>query len=29
LPLEQAAAGYRMFDKKEDHCRKVILRPGA
>jgi len=28
LPLEQAAAGYRMFDHKEDECRKVILRPG-
>ncbi len=29
LPLEQAAAGYRIFDKKEEECRKVILRPGA
>ena len=28
LPLEQAAQGYRMFDRKEDACRKVILRPG-
>ena len=27
LPLEQAAEGYRMFDKKEDNCRKVVLRP--
>lgn len=27
LPLEQAADGYRMFDRKEDSCRKVILRP--
>lgn len=27
LPLSQAAQGYRMFDKKEDHCRKVILTP--
>jgi threonine dehydrogenase-like Zn-dependent dehydrogenase len=27
LPLEQAAEGYRMFDRKEDSCRKVILRP--
>ena len=27
LPLEQAAEGYRMFDRKEDGCRKVILRP--
>jgi len=29
LPLEQAAEGYRLFDKKEQGCRKVILRPGA
>lgn len=28
LPLEQAAEGYRMFDRKEDNCRKVVLRPG-
>jgi threonine dehydrogenase-like Zn-dependent dehydrogenase len=27
LPLEQAAEGYRMFDRKEDECRKVVLRP--
>lgn len=27
LSLEQAAEGYRIFDKKEDACRKVILRP--
>lgn len=27
LRLEEAAEGYRMFDKKEDDCRKVILRP--
>ena len=27
LPLDQAAEGYRIFDKKEDDCRKVILRP--
>ena len=27
LPLEQAAEGYRMFDKKEDDCRKVVLVP--
>ena len=27
LPLEQAAEGYRMFDRKEDSCSKVILRP--
>lgn len=29
LPLEQAAAGYRLFDRKEDNCRKVVLRPGS
>ncbi|SFU31160.1 zinc-dependent alcohol dehydrogenase [Pseudoduganella namucuonensis] len=29
LPLEDAALGYKMFDKKEDNCRKVILRPGS
>jgi threonine dehydrogenase-like Zn-dependent dehydrogenase len=29
LPLEQAAHGYHLFDKKEEDCRKVILRPGA
>ncbi|MBP1207851.1 threonine dehydrogenase-like Zn-dependent dehydrogenase [Duganella sp. 1411] len=28
LPLEQAADGYRMFDRKQDGCRKVILQPG-
>jgi threonine dehydrogenase-like Zn-dependent dehydrogenase len=27
LNLGQAAEGYRMFDKKEDECRKVILTP--
>jgi len=27
LNLEQAAEGYRLFDKKEDDCRKVVLRP--
>lgn len=27
LRLEEAAEGYRMFDKREDECRKVILRP--
>jgi threonine dehydrogenase-like Zn-dependent dehydrogenase len=29
LALEEAAQGYKMFDKKEDECRKVILVPGA
>ena len=28
LSLEQAAEGYRIFDKKEQECRKVILTPG-
>lgn len=28
LTLEQAPEGYRIFDRKEDECRKVILRPG-
>ena len=27
LPLEQAAEGYRIFDQKEDSCRKVVLTP--
>jgi len=27
LPLEQAALSYKMFDKKEDNCRKVVLQP--
>ncbi|HWV16095.1 MAG TPA: zinc-dependent alcohol dehydrogenase [Cellvibrio sp.] len=27
LSLNQAAQAYRMFDQKEDECRKVILRP--
>lgn len=27
LPLAEAAQGYQMFDKKQDHCRKVILIP--
>lgn len=28
LSLEQAAEGYKIFDKKEEDCRKVILTPG-
>ena len=28
MSLEQAVQGYKMFDKKEDDCRKVILVPG-
>jgi threonine dehydrogenase-like Zn-dependent dehydrogenase len=27
MGLEQAAEGYKMFDKKDDGCRKVVLRP--
>ncbi len=27
MNLSDAAEGYRLFDKKEDDCRKVILRP--
>jgi threonine dehydrogenase-like Zn-dependent dehydrogenase len=27
LPLTEAADGYRIFDKKEEDCRKVVLRP--
>jgi threonine dehydrogenase-like Zn-dependent dehydrogenase len=27
LKLEQAAEGYKMFDQKEDNCRKVVLTP--
>jgi threonine dehydrogenase-like Zn-dependent dehydrogenase len=27
MSLEQAAEGYRLFDKQEDDCRKVVLRP--
>lgn len=29
MSLEQAAEGYRIFDKREQDCRKVILTPGA
>ena len=27
LPLGEAALGYRIFDKKEEDCRKVVLIP--
>lgn len=27
MPLAQAAEAYKMFDKKEDNCRKVVLIP--
>jgi threonine dehydrogenase-like Zn-dependent dehydrogenase len=29
MPLEDAARGYAVFDKKEESCRKVVLTPGA
>jgi threonine dehydrogenase-like Zn-dependent dehydrogenase len=29
LPLEQAARGYEMFQKKQDGCIKVVLTPRA
>lgn len=28
LPLSQAAEGYKVFNKKEEDCRKVVLTPG-
>ncbi|AKT29763.1 zinc-dependent alcohol dehydrogenase [Pseudomonas syringae pv. actinidiae] len=28
MSLEDAAKGYKLFDKKEEDCRKVILTPG-
>ncbi|WP_306422299.1 hypothetical protein [Algoriphagus sp. AGSA1] len=27
LPLSEAAKGYGLFDKKEDDCVKVVLKP--
>ncbi|SFE85399.1 zinc-dependent alcohol dehydrogenase [Nitrosomonas sp. Nm166] len=27
LPLSEAATGYKIFDKKEEDCRKVVLLP--
>lgn len=29
MSLEQVAEGYKMFDKKQEECRKVILTPGS
>jgi threonine dehydrogenase-like Zn-dependent dehydrogenase len=29
LSLEDAVTGYKLFDKKEEDCRKVILTPGS
>jgi len=28
-PLDAAEQGYKIFDKREEECRKVILVPGA
>nr|MBA2813936.1 glutathione-dependent formaldehyde dehydrogenase [Candidatus Pantoea persica] len=28
MPLEDAAYGYEIFEKREEDCRKVILVPG-
>lgn len=28
LPLEEAELGYKLFDRKEQDCRKVVLVPG-
>jgi len=28
LPLEEAPRGYQMFRDKEDHCTKIVLKPG-
>jgi len=27
MTLDQAADGYRMFDDKQDDCRKIVLTP--
>jgi threonine dehydrogenase-like Zn-dependent dehydrogenase len=29
LPLDEAPHGYEIFQKKQDGCRKVVLRPAA
>jgi threonine dehydrogenase-like Zn-dependent dehydrogenase len=29
MSLEEAAHGYEIFQKKEDGCIKVVLKPGA
>jgi threonine dehydrogenase-like Zn-dependent dehydrogenase len=29
LPLEEAPRGYEMFNAKEDHCTKIVLKPAA
>jgi len=27
LPLDKAPDGYRVFNKKEENCTKVVLKP--
>ena len=27
-PLSEAPRGYELFDKKLEHCRKVVFTPG-
>jgi threonine dehydrogenase-like Zn-dependent dehydrogenase len=27
LPLDQAPRGYSMFQKKQDNCEKIVLKP--
>lgn len=27
MPLEKASEAYRMFDQREQDCRKIILTP--
>jgi len=29
MPLTEAAEGYKIFNKKEEDCRKVVLRPAT
>jgi threonine dehydrogenase-like Zn-dependent dehydrogenase len=29
LPLEEAAQGYKIFEKRQEDCRKIILIPGV
>jgi len=28
MPLEEAAKGYEIFEKRREDCRKIILVPG-
>ena len=29
LPLEQAPEGFKIFNDKQDHCIKIVLKPGS